>query len=145
MSLAEKLTGMFVWDKVHQGIEMEGTMNPASATPFRMFRRERRGTRRDRRVLGGTMKYQGQFMSVEVLNLSRGGAYVVAPTIPDQADTVTITLDLPLSDGPVMVTGRVCGMTLSSRSLDRPAGFGIRFTRFFTAVGQNCLEKHLAC
>jgi Tfp pilus assembly protein PilZ len=143
--LDEKLTGMSVWDNVSQGNEKEATMIPALASPLKVSGRERRAARRDRRVLGGTMKYRGQFMSVEILNLSSGGAYLVAPTVPDRADTVTIVLDLPLSDGPVMVAGRVCGMTLSSRTLDRPAGFGVRFTRFFTTLGQDCLQKHLAC
>jgi Tfp pilus assembly protein PilZ len=105
---------------------------------------ERRDSNRDRRILEGTMKYMGEFLTVEVLNVSENGAYVVAPVMPSMTDSVTIAINLPELGGSVMVAGRVRRVTIGSRVLQRPGGFGIQFTRYYTPVGQSILREHLA-
>jgi hypothetical protein len=106
-------------------------------------RRERRANGRDRRVLTGTMKYQGQFFSVEVLNLSPDGAYLVSPIIPNMADSILLTIEFPDQGEAIMVAGRVRQLTLGSRLFDRPTGFGVEFLHFFTRAGQKSLQAHL--
>ena len=106
--------------------------------------RERRTTPRDRRILDGTIKYQGCFLNVEVTNVSESGAYVVAPVVPEQADCITLAIGLPSLGTSVMVTGRVRRVGIGSRVMHRPGGFGIQFTRYYTRVGHSSLKEHLA-
>lgn len=105
--------------------------------------RERRAGRRDRRVLEGTMKYQGDFIPVEVIDLSEHGAYVLAPIMPELCDIVTINIGLAGIGNSVMISGRVRRVALGSRVMSRPGGFGIQFTRFYTRVGRHALKEHL--
>ncbi|MBW1872876.1 MAG: PilZ domain-containing protein [Deltaproteobacteria bacterium] len=122
-------------------------MNPSPIARLNLKRKsikERRQTGRDRRILDGTMKYQGQYMHVEVANLSESGAYVIAAAMPELADCVTLSIGLPGIGSSVMVSGRVRRVALSSRALHRPGGFGIQFTRYYTSVGRNTLKDHLA-
>jgi hypothetical protein len=106
--------------------------------------RDRRAGIRDRRILTGTLKYFGEFLPVDIQNLSETGAYLVGPAIPRLDDCLILTFDLPSADGAVMVAGRVRRVTLESRVLERPSGFGIEFTRFFSAPGRRLLQTHLA-
>jgi Tfp pilus assembly protein PilZ len=122
-------------------------MNDTPVARIRLAKRrarERRGAERDRRILEGTMKYQGQYMTVEVVDVSENGAYVVAPTMPEFSDCVTLSIGLPQLGGSVMVTGRVRRVAMSSRALSRPGGFGIQFTRYYTSTGKDTLHAHLA-
>ena len=122
-------------------------MNPSPIARLKLNRKsikERRQAGRDRRILDGTMKYQGQFLQAEIADVSESGAYVVAAAMPELADCVTLSIELPGLGGSVMVTGRVRRVTLSSRALRRPGGFGIQFTRYYTSVGRNTLKDHLA-
>ena len=105
--------------------------------------RERRAGRRDRRVLEGTMKYQGDFIPVEVIDLSEHGAYVLAPIMPELCDIVTLNIGLAGIGNSVMISGRVRRVALGSRIMSRPGGFGIQFTRFYTRVGRHALQEHL--
>lgn len=107
-------------------------------------RRERRTTSRDRRILEGTIKYQGCFFNVEVTDVSESGAYLVAPVVPEHADCLTLAIGLPALGKSVMVSGRVRRVGLGSRVQHRPGGFGIQFTRFFSRGGHDSLKEHLA-
>jgi Tfp pilus assembly protein PilZ len=89
------------------------------------------------------MKYCGDFLAVEVFNLSKRGAFVVANRVPELSDSVTLAIDLPQGDS-VMVSGRVRRVALGSRAISRPGGFGVEFTRFYTQVGRENLNQHLA-
>lgn len=111
--------------------------------PQKRPNRERRAGRRDRRVLEGTMKYQGDFIPVEVIDLSEHGAYVLAPIMPELCDIVTINIGLAGIGNSVMISGRVRRVALGSRVMSRPGGFGIQFTRFYTRVGRYALKEHL--
>jgi hypothetical protein len=111
--------------------------------PHKRPSRERRAGRRDRRVLEGTMKYQGDFIPVEVIDLSEHGAYVLAPIMPELCDIVTINIGLAGIGNSVMISGRVRRVALGSRVMSRPGGFGIQFTRFYTRVGRHALKDHL--
>lgn len=104
----------------------------------------RRTGYRDRRMLDATLKYRGEYMQVDLFDLSESGAYLVGPCTPTLADSVTINIELPHLACTVMITGRVRRVGLSSRALERQGGFGIEFTRFYTQVGQNSLEQYLA-
>ena len=122
-------------------------MNPSPIARLSLKQKsikERRQTGRDRRILEGTMKYQGQYLQVEVADVSESGAYIVAAAMPELADCVTLSIGLPGIGGSVMVSGRVRRVGLSSRALRRPGGFGIQFTRYFTSVGRDTLKEHLA-
>ncbi len=110
----------------------------------RKSRRERRDAGRDRRILDGTMKYRGEFMNIEVVDVSESGAFIIGPTVPEFSDSVTLAIELPAVGGSVMVSGRVRRVTMSSRIMRRSGGFGIEFTRYYTQVGQDSLHKHLA-
>jgi hypothetical protein len=112
--------------------------------PTRRLQRERRAGRRDRRVLEGTMKYQGDYVPVEVIDLSEHGAYVLAPIMPELCDIVTINIGLAGVGNSVMISGRVRRVALGSRVMRRPGGFGVQFTRFYTRVGRHSLKEHLA-
>lgn len=103
---------------------------------------DRRLGQRDRQILDGIMKYRGEFMPVEILNLSDKGAFVVAPTVPALADAVTLTVDLPQLGMGVMVTGRVRRVTMGSRIFDCEGGFGVEFVRFYSPVGPSSLREH---
>lgn len=105
--------------------------------------RERRAGRRDRRVLEGTMKYQGDFIPVEVIDLSEHGAYVLAPIMPELCDIVTLNIGLAGIGNSVMISGRVRRVALGSRVMSRQGGFGVQFTRFYTRVGRHALQEHL--
>jgi Tfp pilus assembly protein PilZ len=107
-------------------------------------RRERRGGQRDRRLLEGTMKYRGDFAQVEIVNLSDGGAYVVANQTPELADLVTLNIELPCLGCSVMISGRVRRVAPGSRAIPRAGGFGVQFTRFYSRVGRDSLQQHLA-
>lgn len=103
--------------------------------------RERRASRRSRILLEGTIKYAGQFVPVEVTDLSESGAMVRCPLLPEFSDSATLAIVLP--DGsPVTVTGRVRRFALGSRECY--GGFGIEFTRFYTQTGRESLRRHLA-
>lgn len=110
----------------------------------RTSRRDRRAGQRDRRLLNGTMKYRGEFVHVEVMNLSQAGAYVVATQTPALSDSVTLSILLPCCGSTLTVTGRVRRVGLGSRALSQPGGFGVQFTRFFSQVGREDLHHHLA-
>ncbi len=111
----------------------------------RQARAERRQGERDRRVLGATLKYAGRFSEVEVLDLSEGGAFVVAEDeVPALADALTLAVELPGEGTSVLVIGRVRRVGLTSRELDRRGGFGIEFTRFYSEAGRQSLSRHLA-
>ena len=114
-----------------------------SQKPAKRPNRERRAGRRDRRVLEGTMKYRGEYIVVEVIDLSEHGAYVLAPIMPDLCDVVTLNIGLAGIGNSVMITGRVRRVALGSRIMCRPGGFGVQFTRFYTRVGRHALEEHL--
>jgi hypothetical protein len=119
------------------------------AMPFaRLVRQgpaERRGSRRDRRLLEASLKYAGRFSEVEVHELSERGAWVVAEDeVPVLSDAVTLVVDLPEAGASVMVVGRVRRVGLTSRVLGRRGGFGIEFTRFFTEGGKHTLSRYLA-
>jgi hypothetical protein len=118
-------------------------MNSHHLARVRHKRRNRRTADRDRRMLDGTLKYRGQFLEVELHNLSESGAFAVAPITPRLADLVTINIDLPELGRTVMITGRVRRVGLSSRALSLPGGFGIEFTRFYSQDGQKTLHEHL--
>ncbi len=105
--------------------------------------RERRSSERDRRLLEGTIKYQGRFFPVEILDLSENGAFLSAPVLPEWSDSVTLVVCLPDGVNSVMVSGRVRRFGLGSRNQDRSGGFGVQFTRFFTRAGQESLHRHL--
>ncbi|HOX42346.1 MAG TPA: PilZ domain-containing protein [Myxococcota bacterium] len=106
---------------------------------------DRRGSRRDRRVLDATLKYAGRFSEVEVLDLSERGAFVVADDeVPVLADTLTLAVELPEEGTSVLVVGRVRRVGLSSRELGRRGGFGVEFTRFYSDGGRRSLSRHLA-
>ena len=105
--------------------------------------RERRAGHRDRRVLEGTMKYRGDFIPVEVIDLSEHGAYLLAPIMPELCDIVTINIGLAGLGNSVMISGRVRRVALGSRVMSRPGGFGVQFTRFYTRVGRHALQEHL--
>ena len=105
--------------------------------------RERRAGHRDRRVLEGTMKYRGDFIPVEVIDLSENGAYLLAPIMPELCDIVTINIGLAGLGNSVMISGRVRRVALGSRVMSRPGGFGVQFTRFYTRVGRHSLQEHL--
>ena len=107
-------------------------------------RPERRLGERDRRLLEATMKYRGEFMNVELFDLSETGAYIVAPCVPAFAESVTLTVELVHLGATVMITGRVRRVGLSSRVLERSGGFAIQFTRFYSDWGRNNLRQHLA-
>jgi len=111
--------------------------------PRKRHSRERRAGRRDRRVLEGTMKYQGDFIPVEVIDLSEHGAYVLAPIMPELCDIVTLNIGLAGVGNSVMISGRVRRVALGSRVMSRQGGFGIQFTRFYTGVGRHALKEHL--
>ncbi|MBN2496162.1 MAG: PilZ domain-containing protein [Deltaproteobacteria bacterium] len=118
---------------------------PAQALArIRLIRRERRGAERDRRLLEGTLKYRGDFCSVELLDLSAQGAFVTGPALPGLSDSVTINIDLPLGGGTVMISGRVRRVAMGSRALERAGGFGVEFTRFYSQAGQSSLRRYLA-
>jgi len=110
----------------------------------RREQRERRMARRDRRILEATMKYQGNFVNIEVIDVSESGAYVIAPVLPEFADCVTLAIGLPEVGSSVMVSGRVRRVGLGSRALRQRGGIGIEFTRYYTATGRDCLKRHLA-
>ena len=110
----------------------------------RSLRPERRDGERDRRLLDATMKYRGEFMKVELYDLSESGAYIVAPCMPAYSDSVTITIELFHLGATVMITGRVRRIDLSSRALERRGGFAIEFTRFYSTWGRDNLRQHLA-
>ena len=121
-------------------------MNPTPLTPKEPRKRpnrERRAGRRDRRFLEGTMKYRGDFIPVEVIDLSEHGAYLLAPIMPELCDIVTINIGLAGLGNSVMISGRVRRVALGSRVMARPGGFGIQFTRFYTRVGHHALQEHL--
>lgn len=104
--------------------------------------RERRSSERDRRLLEGTIKYQGRFFPVDILDLSEGGAFLSAPVLPDWSDSVTLVVCLPDGVNTVMISGRVRRFGLGSRNQGR-SGFGLQFTRFFTSAGRESLRRHL--
>jgi len=106
-------------------------------------RRNRRAGQRDRRLLSGTMKYRGEFTTIEVMNLSEAGAYVVASQTPALSDCVTLSIPLPCCGGGLTVIGRVRRVAPGSRALSQPGGFGLQFTRFFSSVGRADLQRHL--
>lgn len=112
-------------------------------TPVRRSKRERRAGRRDRRVLEGTMKYQGDYISIEIIDLSEHGAYILAPIMPELCDIVTLNIGLVGVGNSVMISGRVRRVALGSRVMCRPGGLGIQFTRFYTRVGRHALKEHL--
>ena len=121
-------------------------MDAAPLARIRLTRkptRERRTKGRDRRLLGATMKYRGQFHHVEVRDLSLAGAFAVAPVIPGLADSITLNIELPLTGQTVMITGRVRRVGLTNRALEQPGGFGLEFTRFYSHLGRQSLEQHL--
>jgi hypothetical protein len=63
--------------------------------PFSRFRSsDRRASMRDRRLLDGTLKYRGDYLGVEVVDLSEAGAFVQAPFTPELSDVVTLTIGL---------------------------------------------------
>jgi hypothetical protein len=93
--------------------------------------------------MDGTMKYQGEYISVEVIDLSEHGAYVLAPIMPELCDVVTLNIGLSGVGDSVMISGRVRRVTLGSRIMRRPGGFCIQFTRFYTRVGRHALKEHL--
>lgn len=104
---------------------------------------ERREGNRDRRVLDATMKYQGAYSGVEVLDVSESGAFVVAGAVPNLSDTVTLALDLPSLGGSIMVSGRVRRVTMGSRIYKRDGGFGVQFTHFYSHSGEQLLRQHI--
>jgi hypothetical protein len=89
------------------------------------------------------MKYQGEFIPIEIIDLSENGAYVLAPTMPELCDIVTLNIGLAGVGNSVMISGRVRRVALGSRVMLRPGGFGIQFTRFYTRVGRDALQEHL--
>lgn len=103
--------------------------------------RERRASVRSRNLLEGTLKWAGQFVQVDITDLSESGAMVRCPVLPDFSDCATLSIRLP-DGGPVMVTGRVRRFALGSR--DSYGGFAIEFTRFYTQAGREMLREHLA-
>jgi hypothetical protein len=106
---------------------------------------ERRGAQRDCRVLEATLKYAGRFCEVEVLDLSEGGAFVVAEDeVPCLADALTLAVELPDEGTSVLVIGRVRRVGLTSRELGRRGGFGVEFTRFYSDEGKRSLSRYLA-
>ncbi len=113
---------------------------------YQMSRRslaERRTGKRDWRILEGTMKYQGEYTQIEVINLSDNGAYVIAPCVPQLSDGVTLTIVFPGLGSSIMVTGRVRRVSPGSKVLQKLGGFGLQFTRFYTNAGLKVLNKHL--
>jgi hypothetical protein len=89
------------------------------------------------------MKYRGEYMQIEISNLSEKGAYVVAPTTPHLDDGVTLVIEVPEHGMSFMVTGRVKRVGLGSRVLQRQSGFGIEFTRFYSSAGKSTLSNHI--
>jgi hypothetical protein len=89
------------------------------------------------------MKYRGDYLPVEVVDLSAHGAYILAPIMPELCDIVTLNIGLAGIGNSVMISGRVRRVTLGSRLLCRPGGFCIQFTRFYTRVGRDALQQHL--
>lgn len=122
-------------------------MDPKALARIRLVRKsapERRVAARDRRLLEATVKYRGQFHHLEVHDLSESGAWAIGPFVPALADALTLNIDMPHLGGSVMITGRVRRVGLSNRALARQGGFGIEFTRFYSPVGRQTLQSHLA-
>ncbi len=119
-------------------------MNQIPMARIRLQRRaarERRTSGRSRILLEGTLKYAGQFVQVDITDLSESGAMVRCPVLPEFSDSATLAIRLP-DGGPIMVTGRVRRFSLGSRECC--GGFGIEFTRFYTQSGREMLREHLA-
>ena len=123
---------------------VNASKQPGRPRRLRSKRPERRLGERDRRLLDATMKYRGEFVKVELYDLSETGAYVVAPDMPMLCDSVTFTIDRPQQACAIMITGRVRRVGLSCRALAKRGGFGVEFTRFYSKVGRMSLEQHLA-
>ena len=105
---------------------------------------ERRSSGRDRRILDGIMKYCGDFLPIELMDLSENGAYIHSPNItPSLLDSLTVSIDFPQLGCSVTVVGRVRRVGLGSREFDQKSGFGLQFTRYFTPVGQDMVRQHL--
>ncbi len=107
-------------------------------------RRERRVSPRDGRKLHGTIKYRGNYKKVTISSLNEKGAYVIVDDVLHLGDGVCLSIRLPGEGETVMVTGEVRRVGLSSRIQNRPSGFGLAFTRYYTQMGKHSIERHLS-